>query len=118
MPNILTEEFAEKKKPIILICGNNLLIKELVPRYIQDLKIKKTILLTGNDLSPIFPISDEDSIKGINHTIFGHLNKNGIYYLFYQHPRTIIASIHILQKLQPEIEIKFENKKETSISLS
>lgn len=80
-----------------------------VSKIIQNVKTKNGLQLSGNGLLPIFPISDEDALKGIGHIIFGISKKNKISFLFYKHPQTLISSIHMLRRVDQDLEVKFDH---------
>lgn len=95
-----------------LFTGNaeqNSVISNLVSGAIKT----KSILLTGDDLVSVFPISVEDAEAGINHLLFSSEQKGKVYYLFYKHPQTIISAVHLLKRVEPDLEIKFGKGKKT-----
>lgn len=79
-----------------------------ISKIIQKAIKNKTIILTGNDLTPIFPIYEQDAIEGISQILFGPKRKDKFFYLFYSHPQTIISAIHIMKREEPDLEIKYE----------
>lgn len=85
-------------------------IHSSVSEIIEKAFETKIIKLSGNELSPIFPISVGDTIKGINQVLFG-TSKSKLYYLFYEHPQTLISAVHLLKRVEPELEIRIEEEK-------
>ncbi|HVT00786.1 MAG TPA: DUF4012 domain-containing protein [Patescibacteria group bacterium] len=69
-----------------------------------------TVVMTGNDLLAIFPIYYKDAIEGIFHVILGPHKSQKFYYLFYSHPQTLISAIHILKRVEPDLEIQFRDE--------
>lgn len=76
-------------------------------KIIEDVITNKEVVLTGNDLKPIFPIYVKDAMRGINQILLGPKKSQKIYYLFYEHPQTYISAVHILQRLEPDLKIKY-----------
>lgn len=114
--NILLE-FKAKKNITILFIGD--LYGQTIPNdaslvssLIHSALSKKSIQLSGNDLYGIFPISDSDAINGITHAIFGSKRKDNYYYLFYIHPQTFVSAVHLLRRVEPDLEIQFESEKD------
>ncbi|MGE5041671.1 MAG: DUF4012 domain-containing protein [Candidatus Levyibacteriota bacterium] len=80
-------------------------------KIIQRALLKKEIYLSGNDLTPIFPISEEDVISGIQHILFALKGRVFVTTLFYDHPQTIVSLSHMIKRLEPELSIYFDEKK-------
>lgn len=87
----------------------------IVSKIIQNVKATNSILMTGDDLSSVFPISNIDITKGIYQILFESTHKQKFFYLFYAHPQTVLSLYSLLKKIQPELEIKYENTKEKNI---
>ena len=68
------------------------------------------LILTGNDLSPIFPIYYQDALTGISQIMLGPAKGQKFYYLFYSHPQTYISLIHVLSRVEPDLEIQYAQK--------
>lgn len=79
-------------------------------KIIQIVKQRKPISLLGNELLPIFPVSLEDAFKGISHILFGNIKKVKVFYLFYKYPSTLISSLLLLKRIEPDLEISYEGK--------
>ncbi|HVZ66820.1 MAG TPA: DUF4012 domain-containing protein [Patescibacteria group bacterium] len=78
-----------------------------------------TVVMTGNDLLAIFPIYYKDAIEGIFNVILGPKKTQKYFYLFYSHPQTLISAIHILKRVEPDLEIQFKDSEaEDSKALS
>lgn len=71
---------------------------------------EREIMLSGDDLSPLFPISQEDVIAGIQQVMFGSRDSSLTYAFFYDHPQTLISLSHVLKRLEPELSITFGKK--------
>ncbi len=70
---------------------------------------KGTIRLSGKDLSPIFPISKRDFLTGIKQLLFSRKPK-GLYYLFYKAPETLLSAIHLLHRIEPDIDLEINHE--------
>lgn len=71
---------------------------------------KKSVLLTGNELYPVYSISLPDLVRGANHILFGHQKKDTIYQLYYSHPETLTSAIHLFSRIEPELHIEFQEE--------
>ncbi len=80
-----------------------------VSQLIHSATTRKVVIMTGDDLRPIFPISDNDALSGVRHILFGTTKKNKLFYLFYQHPQTIISAIHLIKRREPDLSIEFKD---------
>lgn len=83
----------------------------IVSTFIHSAIVNQRITLTGDDLFPIYPVSDEDGIKGIFQLLFGGHKKQKVYYLFYDHPQTYISLVHLLKKVDLNIQILYSEEK-------
>lgn len=79
-----------------------------VAKITRNALTKKQIILSGNDLFPIYPISVTDFFTGIQAALFGDHGKESLAYLFYHHPQTIITAIHLLKRIEPELSLEYE----------
>jgi len=84
--------------------------KSALTRVISKGLAEKEIVLSGDDLSPLFPISQEDVLSGLQQIMFGSKDSYFIYALFYDHPQTSISLSHVLKRLEPELSITFDKK--------
>jgi hypothetical protein len=66
---------------------------------------EKTIGFMGNELVPVFPISQADALKAIAYLLFSRQKSERVYFLFYEHPQTLISTIHILKRIEPDLQI-------------
>lgn len=73
---------------------------------------KKTATMTGDDLRPIFPISDKDALSSTKHILFGTVKNTKLFFVFYQHPQTIISAIHLIKRHEPDLSIEFKDTEE------
>ena len=83
-----------------------------VSKVIYSAIKNKTIKLTGNDLAPLFPIYQKDALSGINQILFGPKKQQRFYWLFYSHPQTYISAAHILKRVEPDLEIQYNEEGE------
>lgn len=107
--------FVNKKTFDIALLGDifsNNLAKDVSPlnSLLTDLTRTKSLSTRGDDLTAIFPISENDLATGIKQILFGRPKKNKIFSLFYNHPQTLISLIHILKHVENDLEIKFEGE--------
>ena len=84
-----------------------------ISKIIEKAITNKSIVLSGNDLNSIFPLYITDAIAGISHVLFASSGKNNFYYLFYAHPETLISAVHILRRVEHDLEIKYEDEKKS-----
>ncbi len=84
-----------------------------ISKIIQKAITNKSFVLSGNDLNPIFPIYITDAVAGISHVLFGPKGQNNFYYLFYAHPETLISAVHILRRVEHDLEIQYEDEKKS-----
>lgn len=95
-------------------------VLEFQPSESEFLKIirmalgNEKIKLSGNDLTPVFPISKRDFATCIRQLLFSHKG-HSLYYLFYKNPQTLLSALHYLARIEPELdfEIDHESKIET-----
>lgn len=92
--------------------------KDLAPEsqaseIIQEAIRNKSITLSGNDLSPIFPIYTKDALEGLSQILLGPQRKQKFYYLFYSHPQTYISAIHIIRRVEPDLEIQYRETEDS-----
>lgn len=92
------------------IYSENDLRESETSKIIQKAIKNKSILLTGNDLTPIFPIYYKDAIEGIKQILYGPSKQQKIFYLFYSHPQTLISAVHIISRVEPDLEISYQEQ--------
>ena len=80
-----------------------------VSTLIHSATSKKTVVMTGDDLRPIFPISDMDALSATKHILFGTSKNTRLFFIFYQHPQTIISAIHLIKRHEPDLSIEFKD---------
>lgn len=86
--------------------------KSLVDSLIYQARTKK-IKIIGNGMKKIFPVLFEDVIDEILRIALGLEDKSKIFYIFPPHSQTFLSFFHLLQRMEPEIQIDFiEEKKE------
>ncbi len=76
-----------------------------ISHVIYTAKTQKTAEFVGSELVSIFPISLEDSGKGLQYLLFSKEKRERIFFFFYEHPQTIISAIHILKRLDSDLQI-------------
>lgn len=100
--------------------GSVLLLGDIFGRHFQNTQLskliksalfEKKILLSGDDLLPIYPISDTDMASAIHSILFGSGKKRKIYALYYGNPQTHLSFVHLLKRVEPELTISFNGKK-------
>lgn len=93
---ILSKEEARKEKSL--------------SRIILTALQKKEIKLTGNDLLPAYPLSLSDGLMGMQKILFGKNKQHTMHYLFYRHPETVLATVHTLSRIEPDLRITFSEE--------
>ncbi len=86
-------------------------LKSKTSKIIQNAFLKKSVTLSGNDLEPLFTIFLDDAIEGINQILFSNFKTAKIFNLFYNHPQTLVSAIHLIKRVEPDLEIKFKQEK-------
>ncbi len=84
--------------------------QEVISGLIKNAITNHIVKLTGDDLTPIFPIYLEDALTGINQVLLGPSKRQKFYWLFYSHPQTIISATHILKRVESDLEIQYEDE--------
>lgn len=79
-------------------------------KIIRMVILKEKIVLEGNDLMPVFPISRHDLFISIKQLLFSH-KPHALYYLFYKKPQTLLSAIHYLARIEPELEFEINHDK-------
>jgi len=79
-------------------------------KIIRMVILKEKIVLEGNDLMPVFPISRNDLFVSIKQLLFSH-KPHALYYLFYKKPQTLLSAIHYLARIEPELEFEINHDK-------
>lgn len=88
-----------------------------VSALIHSATSKKTVTMTGDDLRPIFPLSDKDALSAVKHILFGTEKNKKLFFIFYQHPQTIISAIHLIKRHEADLSIEFNDTEEKSENL-
>jgi len=78
-------------------------------KIIRKALLKEKIEIKGNDLLPVFPISERDLLVGIKQLLFANKSK-ALYYLFYKQPETILSAVHTLAQIEPELEFTMDHE--------
>lgn len=81
-----------------------------VSRIINTSVQKREIKLAGNDLLPAYPISLSDGLTAVQKILFGKSKKGVMHYIFYRHPETILATVHILSRIEPDLKVTFSEE--------
>ncbi len=77
-------------------------------KIIKNAIKNKSLTLAGNALKPIFPIYYKDAVVGIGQILFGLRLMQRFFYLFYNHPQTYISAIHIIKRVEPDLDINYQ----------
>ncbi|PIT89020.1 MAG: hypothetical protein COU27_02540 [Candidatus Levybacteria bacterium CG10_big_fil_rev_8_21_14_0_10_36_7] len=80
-------------------------------KIIQTALTNQSILIIDDNLESIFPIHFKDAVNGINQVLFSKSLQERAYYLFYNHPQTLLSVAHLLKRVEPELELKFSDLK-------
>lgn len=79
-------------------------------QVVDDALQKKNITINGNDLKSLLCIYWQDAISGINHVLLGPVKREKAYYLFYKHPTTLISAIHIIERVEPDLHVSYNDQ--------
>jgi hypothetical protein len=85
-----------------------------VSNTIHRALVEKSIVFVGNELIPIYPISAQDVINGITYLLYSRQKVHRIFFFYYEHPQTVISTIHILKRIEPDLQILPNSKHEDS----
>ncbi|HRN96681.1 MAG TPA: hypothetical protein PLD54_04500, partial [Candidatus Levybacteria bacterium] len=66
---------------------------------------QKTAGFIGNELVSVYPISKNDVLIGIPYLLFSKEKQERVFFFFYEHPQTIISAIHVLKRIEPDLQI-------------
>lgn len=77
-------------------------------KIIQNALTNHEIVIKGNELLTTYPISDTDVAIGISNLLFGRNTGSSFFYLFYDHPQTLISLAHLLGRVEQDLSITFE----------
>lgn len=84
-------------------------------RIIHTALKQREIVLTGDDLRPLFPVSQSDLLTEIERLVFSDEKMARAYLFWYEHPQTIISAAHILQDTLSDLDVVY-GKKQTNES--
>lgn len=76
---------------------------KIVNQALQD----KMAEFTGDDLHPLFIISQTDVLGAIQYLLFNKQEKSRVNLLYYEHPQTIISTIHLLKRVEPDLQFSY-----------
>lgn len=79
-------------------------------KIITNALSKEQVRIEGNELLPIYPVFLDDAKTYIYRLLFGTFKNNVLYFIFYKSPETVLSAIHILGRVNPEINIVFSGK--------
>ena len=85
----------------------------IVNDFLHGAKVTKKILIPGNGTEATYPVLLEDTVSGILEVAFGISKPSGIFLLFQKHAPTCISLAHIFHKIDPELKVDFDKKKDT-----
>jgi hypothetical protein len=80
----------------------------LPARIVNQAVQEKLAEFTGDDLLPIFAISQTDTLGAIQYLLFNKHEKSRINLLYYEHPQTIISTIHLLKRVEPDLQFAYK----------
>jgi len=85
----------------------------IVNDFLHGAKVTKKILIPGNGTEATYPVLLEDTVSGILEVAFGISKPSGIFLLFQKHAPTCISLAHIFHKIDPELKVDFDKRKDT-----
>ncbi len=78
-------------------------------KIIANAILNKEIRLAGNEALPVYGITIQDALTGISRLLFGNFKHDTFYFLFYEHPQTVLETVHLIGRVDPEIKIHFSD---------
>lgn len=90
------------------------LFNSSVSKIIKNALDNKEVVISGNELFPIFPISETDLVNSIEFILFSK-KRDFLYPLFYEHPQTLLSLTHLLKRTEPELSVSFKVEKINSL---
>jgi hypothetical protein len=87
-------------------------------KIIENAIAKREIRLSGNETFPVFTITAKDLLSNVSRILFGNHPKDLFYFLFYEHPQTVLAATHIMARVEPDIKVIFSDTKNATPSFS
>lgn len=81
-------------------------------KIIRKAIINKKMPLTEQDHNSLYPISQTDSIRIINHVLFSKNKSHNFFYLFYKTPASYAEALHLLKRVEPDMEITIDRAHE------
>ena len=76
-------------------------------KIIENAIAKGEIHLSGNEAFPVYGIMSNDFLIGVARLLFGNVSNEKCYFLFYNHPHTILETTHLIGRVDSEIKISF-----------
>lgn len=85
-----------------------------VSTIVHAARTNKTVSFIGNELISVYPISNKDILTGITYLLFSTHKQTRVFYFFYEHPQTLISTIHILKRIEPDLQINHDDSQKPS----
>lgn len=84
--------------------------------FIESVIEKKSAIISPSNPKSLFAIYIKDAILAINQILLGPVKKNKFYYLFYGSPLTYLSAVHIIERVEPDLQVSYqEDKKNDNI---
>lgn len=83
-------------------------------KIVQNAIQNKYVELSSNGLTSVYPISEEDCLSLVNLLIFGYHKRERFFLLFYEQPQTLTACVHLLRRVEPDLELRLNDRKSFS----
>lgn len=78
-------------------------------KIIENVIANGEITLTGNEIFPVYGNFKDDFLLGIFRLLFGNFKSDLFYFLFYEHPQTILETTHSIGHVDHDIKISFSD---------
>lgn len=79
-----------------------------VSKVVHTALTEKRADFIGSELISVYPISQNDILKGIPYVLFSNEKPERVFFFFYEHPQTIISTIHLLKRIEPDLQIQYD----------
>lgn len=77
----------------------------LFSSFLKDVAINERAVLKEESKKEVFPITVDDALKNIHRLLFGKFKRDILYFLFYKEPSTLNTTLHIVSRINPNINV-------------
>ena len=87
--------------------------RTIISKFIYEVENFGKINVPGDGTRTTYPVFAEDIVSGIFEAVFGESQSKNLFYLFPKHGATNITLAHMIQKINPSVNIDFVKEKKT-----